>query len=119
MNVRKLKDNFALIKARLMVEPARELWQAPKAARLEVRKDHRGEYFHLMIDALRVLSMEVLKVDSADGMIVLAVRQRAFGRMNEAPRQLFVADGNHGSLRAHEIVAAQVEPQFPGAPSRN
>lgn len=103
MNVRQLKDVFARLGARVMVEPARELWQAPHAARLDVRQDHRGWYFHLMVDPLRVLSIEAGKSSFARDQVEVIVRQRAFGNMCEAPRQRFLCNKFARSLGVVEV----------------
>jgi hypothetical protein len=108
MNVRNLKDQFARIGARVMVESARELWQARCAAQLDIRKDHRGEYFHLMIDALRVISIEARDSQFSRGQIELIVRQRNFGSMSEAPRQRFLCNRVGRALCAIEIADAML-----------
>ena len=114
MNVRNLKDNFARIGARVMVEPARELWNARHAARLDVRRDHRGEYFHLMICPLRVSSIDVRDSRFARKQIELIVRQRAFGSLHEAPRQRFLCSRQGRALCAVEIADAPLQPADPG-----
>jgi hypothetical protein len=106
MNVRQLKDIFASIGARVMVEPARELWQEPGAARMEVCQDHRGGYFHLMIDPLRVITIEAGKSSYSSDQIEVIVRQRAFGRMSEASRQRFLCSRFARSIGVVEVVDA-------------
>jgi len=106
MNVRDLKNQFARMRARVMVEPARELWNAPKAARLDVRHDHRGPYFHLMVDPLRLKSLEVRKFRPGECDLHLVVRQRAFGRLDEAPRQNFLCSRHGKALCALELADA-------------
>ena len=106
MNVRNLKDHFARMGARVMVEPARELWRAPQAAQLSVRSDHRGKFFHLMVDPLRLMSLDVPEFRSADDELELVVRQRAFGRMVEAPRQRFLCSRHGSALCVAELVEA-------------
>ena len=106
MNVRNLKDHFAGMGARVMVEPARELWRAPKAAQLNVRSDHRGKYFHLMVDPLRLMSLDVQEFRPDSNELELVVRQRVFGRMAEAPRQKFLCSRHGSALCVAELVEA-------------
>ena len=108
MNVRNLKDCFARIGARVMVEPARELWNAPQAAAMEVRSDHRGAYFHLMVDPLRLISIEAHDSQFARNQIELVVRQRVFGSMAEAPRQRYLCSRVGRTLCLVEIVDAML-----------
>lgn len=108
MNVRNLKDYFARIGARVMVEPARELWNAPQAAAMDVRSDHRGQYFHLMVDPLRLISIVARDSQFARDQIELIVRQRAFGSMNEAPRQRYLCSRVGRALCLVEIVDAML-----------
>ena len=89
-----IKNSFAQIGARVMVEPAREMWRELQAVRLEVRVDQRGSRFHLMGDPLRVLSVEAIDVQPDLRHLLLKVRQRAFGRINEAPAQVFLCGHN-------------------------
>jgi hypothetical protein len=103
MNVRNLKDYFARIGARVMVEPARELWNAPQAAAMEVRSDHRGAYYHL-----RLISIDASDSQFARDQIELVVRQRAFGSMSEAPRQRFLCSRVGRALCLVEIVDAML-----------
>jgi len=106
MNVRKLKDYFAQMHTRVMVEPAREMWKAPRAAQLEIRNDHRGPYFHLMVDPLRLISLDAKDSEFARGQIELVVRQRAFGSLAEAPRQRFLCSRHGRGLCVVEVVDA-------------
>ncbi len=102
-----IKDSFAKIGARVMVEPAREMWRELNAARLEVRIDQRGERFHLMADPLRVMSVSAIDVQSDLRHLLLEVRQRAFGRVSEAPRQVFLC-GHNGLSWYVEAVSNKV-----------
>jgi len=90
--------------ARVMVEPARELWRAPKAAQLSVRCDHRGKYFHLMVDPLRLMSLDVQAFRPESSELELVVRQREFGRMAEAPRQRFLCSRHGSALWVADLV---------------
>jgi hypothetical protein len=104
MKLRTLRDQFAQIGARVMVEPVREMFRAESAVRLEVGSDHRGLLFHLMIDPLRVFALEAVDVRPMDGYLVLLVRQREFGKMNEAPKRLFVCGGQGSSLFVRDVL---------------
>lgn len=107
MNVRNLQSQFARIRARVMVEPARELWKSPHAAQLDVRSDHRGPYFHLMVDPLRLMSIDVKDSRFARHQLELVVRQRAFGSMQEAPCQRFLCSRHGRALCVVEVSHAQ------------
>jgi hypothetical protein len=86
-----------------MVEPARELFRASSAVRLDVRSDHRGEYFHLMVDPLRVVAISLVDVRPVERYLMLSVRQRVFGEMREAPRRIFVCGRQGRSLFVRDI----------------
>jgi hypothetical protein len=98
-----LRHAFAQLGARFMYEPVRELWQSGRAAKLVLSNDHRGEYFHLMVDPLRVIALDLAKFNSLDAQLVLQVRQRSFGSLSEAPDQLFVCAKSPGGWSVQEL----------------
>ena len=103
MKLLTLRDQFARMGARVMVEPARELFRAADAVRLDVRSDHRGEYFHFLVDPLRVVALEVIEVRPRDGYLMLSTRQRLFGQMREAPRRIMVCGMMNQSLFVRDV----------------
>ncbi|HWB20748.1 MAG TPA: hypothetical protein VG711_10635 [Phycisphaerales bacterium] len=90
MQFEHVKVKFARMGARVLVEPARELWQANWAHRIDVVKDRHGEFYHLMVDTRRLITMDVLDVQPRDRHLLLMVRQRNFGQLSEAPKQKFL-----------------------------
>jgi hypothetical protein len=98
-----LRDRFASMDARIMVEPVREMWESPRAARLFISRDHRGEYFHLMVDPRRFVAVEAPEFGASQTRMLLEVRQRKFGSMALAPTQRYLVGRDQETLFAIEL----------------
>jgi hypothetical protein len=91
MNVSELSNKFGRMGARVMVEPFQPRFRSDAATRINIRSDRQGEYFHLMVNPDRLVSLEVLDVRPEQRHLLLMARQRPLP-MNaaEAVKQKFL-----------------------------
>jgi hypothetical protein len=88
MDVSNLQGKFARMGVRVSVESARGPLRAGSDVRLDVRHDRHGGYFHLMVDADRVESLDVIDIRPADRHLLLMVRPSIHAKA--APKQKFL-----------------------------